>query len=280
MSDMRRLDDKTLQEIARLICGDDGPHYRQGRELARFLDDAGWKGPFDYDGERRLDWITQHLREHRDQPDDIEKVLIRLCDGREYLGEPAVTVTEVTQQLNQILVHEGYKVERPAGRPRLIECDPASASAATLAPVTLRTTMREVIQDPRLAAVLQSRLDEAQTSTENGCHVSAIIMLGSLLEGALLEAARTRLAPPPPPNHLKSLTLFKLLELARKHRWIGADALMYPCDALREYRNLVHPNAQLRMGDPPDRDTVDMCWPVVNATLNDLAASAPTGSPG
>jgi hypothetical protein len=43
---------------------------------------------------------------------------------------------------------------------------------------------------------------------------------------------------------------------------------------IRSYRNLVHPAAQLRIGDPPDADTLEMCWPVVNATLNDLAVSA------
>jgi hypothetical protein len=39
--------------------------------------------------------------------------------------------------------------------------------------------------------------------------------------------------------------------------------------------NLVHPWAEIRAGHAPDRDTVDMCWPVIIAALNDLAATAP-----
>ena len=34
---MSRLDDSTIDEIARLLCGDDGPLYRKGWELQNFL---------------------------------------------------------------------------------------------------------------------------------------------------------------------------------------------------------------------------------------------------
>jgi hypothetical protein len=34
------------------------------------------------------------------------------------------------------------------------------------------------------------------------------------------------------------------------------------------------PNAQVTLGDFPDQDTIRMCWPVINAALNDLAVTA------
>jgi hypothetical protein len=46
---------------------------------------------------------------------------------------------------------------------------------------------------------------------------------------------------------------------------------------LRQYRNLVHVAAQLRLGDVPDGDTFKVCWYVVVAALNDLAATNPRG---
>ena len=48
--DMRVLDDNTLDEIARLICGDDGPVYRQGWQLPIFLQHAGWEKVPEHDG--------------------------------------------------------------------------------------------------------------------------------------------------------------------------------------------------------------------------------------
>ncbi len=45
--------------------------------------------------------------------------------------------------------------------------------------------------------------------------------------------------------------------------------------SLREFRNIVHVRNQLRTGHDPDRDIARVCWWVVVAALNDLAASAP-----
>ncbi|GAA4598115.1 hypothetical protein GCM10023194_74810 [Planotetraspora phitsanulokensis] len=270
---MERLDDKTLQELARLICGDDGPLRRQGWELPGFLLGAGWTDVPDYDGGPRREWTTDRLLERRKAPDDIEKVILRLCDQREYLGEPADTAARVTKMLNDFLIHEGYKVERPTGRPRVIECDPTLATPGSLAPVTLKVTMSQVVKDAQLAKVLQGRLDEARTCSDNGCHVAAIIMLGSLLEGVLLDAARDRLSIPE--SSLGKKNLHDLIELAHHNGFIAVDVLRL-CHALRDFRNLVHPHLQVRMSHTPDRDTVEMCWPVVNATLNDLAESLPS----
>jgi hypothetical protein len=35
------------------------------------------------------------------------------------------------------------------------------------------------------------------------------------------------------------------------------------------------PGPQVEMQHSPDADTVDMCWPIVNANLNDLVATRP-----
>ncbi|MEV0561460.1 hypothetical protein [Dactylosporangium sp. NPDC050588] len=68
-------------------------------------------------------------------------------------------------------------------------------------------------------------------------------------------------------------TLSRLINVAHQQQWIQADVHGF-ADKLREYRNLVHPHAQVRKGHAPDRDTLNMCWPVINAALNDLAATS------
>ncbi|MFG2006832.1 hypothetical protein ACGFNU_47570 [Spirillospora sp. NPDC048911] len=269
---MQRLDDNTLHQIAQLICGNDTDYYRRGHDIEKFFADAGWNAPPQWDGETRFTWTLNQLRERSSDSEAIESVIRRLCDPREYLGEPHTTAAGITQALNAVLVHEGYKVERPGGRPRIVECDPTLGAPGSLAPVTLKVTMDQVVSNPGLARVLQGRLNEAQTCSDNGCSIAAIIMLGSILEGVLLEAAMTR--PTQRRQPLKQLSLHQLIELAHRHGWVGVDVVKY-CHTLREYRNLVHPHAQIRMGDAPDRDTLNISWPVVYATLNDLAASKP-----
>jgi hypothetical protein len=268
---VNQLDDNTLEEIARIICGDDGPVYRQGWDLPRFLQRAGWENVSEHDGAPRREWVLVRLRERRNNASDIESVILRLADPREYLGEPPGTVTEAARKLNAFLVYEGYQVQLPGGRPRIVDCDPALGHPSELAPVELKTTMSDLVADPATAAILQNRLDEAQTCHKNGAHVAAIIMLGSLLEGVLLEVLRTQ-----PPSGGKSVgdgtRLQHLIEIAHRDGRIQADAKKFSHE-LRQYRNLVHVPAQVRMGDVPDGDTVKVCWYVVVATLNDLAAT-------
>lgn len=177
------LDTNTLKELARVICGDDHLFYRRAFEIAQFLENAGWRDVPDFDGESRAEWTLDRLLERRTQPSELEKVLLRLADAREYYDEPD-QLPKVLTAVNTFLVHEGLRLENPGGRPRLLPCDPALAHPGQHAPVELKATMSDIIGDPRMATLLGRRLDEARTCFANGAHVAAVIMLGSLLEGA------------------------------------------------------------------------------------------------
>lgn len=265
---MGRLDDSTIDEIARLICGDDGPLYRKGWELQGFLSRAGIADVPEYDGSPRRLWTNEVIaggdgdREHS----NAELAALRLADPREYVSEKAA-YQEVLRRVDEVLRPEGLRVVRDGyGRPAFTNADPGVMR------VELRVSMDQVVSDPALAAVIQQRLDEARLCHDCGAYIATIIMLGSLLEGVLLSAAAARLTGPPP-RPLDRMGLQELIELAHREGWIQVDVKM-GSELIRSYRNLVHPRAQVRMGAPPDSDTVDICWPVVNATLNDIAATA------
>ncbi|MEV6946951.1 hypothetical protein AB0N07_34320 [Streptomyces sp. NPDC051172] len=267
------LDGNTLKELARVICGDDHLYYRRGFEIAHFLANSGWRNVPEYDGEYRGEWTLQLLTERRDDPTELEKVLLRLADPREYLDELDVLPTVVTA-VNTFLIHEGFRLENPGGRPRLVVCDPAMAHPGQQAPVELKATMAEIICEPRMAALLQRRLDEARTCYANGAHVAAIIMLGSLLEGVLLAVIEERDASLMRSKDPDFIGLKALIDICHRADWIDVDVERFS-QALREYRNFVHPRREFREAHTPDRDTLTVSWHVVNSALNDLAASQP-----
>jgi hypothetical protein len=271
---MEPLDENTLDEIARLIAGDDGPLYRQGWELPKFFRQAGWQEMPDYDSSPRKQWALDQLCARRHRPEDIEQVVLRLADARVYLGEAPNGQEEAIKKLNAVLIHEGYKIQRPGGRPQIVECDPIDGRLTDAAPVELKTTLAEVIGASALARTLQGRLDEAQTCRANGAYVATIILLGSLLEGVLDVIKKQRTGGGGAPGTDRP-TLNDLINAAHRNGWIQADAKNFAHE-LRNYRNLVHPWREFDAGHAPDRDTVDMCWPVVVATLNDLAATSTT----
>ncbi|MER7538329.1 hypothetical protein ABTX77_26560 [Streptomyces sp. NPDC097704] len=185
------LDANTLEELARVICGDEHLYYRKGYEIARFLEHAGWQRVPEYDGEYRREWALARLTERREDPTELERVLLRLADPREYLDEPE-QLSAVISAVNAFLIHEGVRLENPGGRPRLVACDPSLAHPGSQGPVELRATMTDLITDQNMAGLLQHRLDETHTCYANGAHVAAIIMLGSLLEGVLVHVVHER----------------------------------------------------------------------------------------
>ncbi|MBV9450751.1 MAG: hypothetical protein JO345_33160 [Streptosporangiaceae bacterium] len=177
-------------------------------------------------------------------------------------------VLTLWKALDEVLLPNGLQIIRDRyGRPGLADVD------GEIIRVDLNVSMDQVVSDPALAAVAQQRLDEARLCHCSGAYTATIIMLGSLLEGVLVSAVGERLAGQPP-KPLDRMGLQDLIALAHREGWIQVDVKM-GSELIRMYRNLVHPRAQIRMGDPPDSDTVDICWPIVNATLNDLAATAP-----
>ncbi|GAA2451219.1 hypothetical protein ACFPFX_33285 [Streptomyces mauvecolor] len=272
------LDESTLAEIARLICGDDGPvRYLRGWELAGFFRRAGWQHVPDHDGSSpRHQWTTKLLLDRRESsPQDIEKVILRLADAREFHGQKK-EFEAIQERLNKLLLLEGLEIGLVANKPVLTEV--GSSATRTLPRVELQVSVQDVVDDPALADSVQVRLQEATVCYEHGAYVSAVIMLGSLLEGVLLHAATSRPSARPMPKAAKDMGLQDLVQFAHSNGWIEPDAKM-AFDLVRHYRNSVHPHLEKRTGHRPNKDTVDMCWPLVNATLNDLAATAPPQSP-
>ncbi|MBF9071898.1 hypothetical protein [Streptacidiphilus fuscans] len=275
--EITHLDVATVKELARVICGDDDLYYRTGRDISEFLTRAGWEHVPAYEGQYRREWTVELLNERRHLPGQLEKVLLRLAEPREYLDEPEQLAGVVTA-INTFLIHEGLRIVTPSGRPRIIACDPALAGPGHHAPAEFRGTLADIITDPRAAQVLQARMDEAQTCYENGAHVAAIIMLGSLLEGVLLRAVLER--DPALLGNAKAerISLAELIKRCHSAGWIDADIEKF-CHELREYRNYVHPRQEIDATHTPDRDTLNVSWQVVGAVLNDLHATRPDTTP-
>jgi uncharacterized protein (TIGR02391 family) len=118
---MRRVDDRTLERVAEVICGGGpgcekapGP-YRTGAENHRFLSSAGVNPPA-FSGTRKW-WTLEVLRQLNVEkdgdaavPQGIERVLLRLVDAHEYV-DSLETLPAVKDRLNSILVADGVQID-------------------------------------------------------------------------------------------------------------------------------------------------------------------------
>lgn len=284
---MKSLDDQTLDALAEIICGDAGPLYRKGWELPVFFKRAGLPCP-KHDGSTRKWWVLDRLREYNKIPARIEAVVLRLADPREYKGDQAA-VQAALQGLNGVLSVEGLEVQLAGVQPRLVAKTPTMAAAPRKPFVPMEPpNFADLTGDASLGTILSGRWGEAQKCVDAGAHVAALVMMGSLLEGALLAVAhahpetanRAKSCPrdtQAKPKALHEWSLSTLIDVAYECRWVQMDVKKFS-HVLREYRNLVHPWQQRLTGIDPDKDTCSICWEVVRAAVNDLAGLRGTRS--
>ena len=288
---MKRLDGQTLEAIAELICGA-GPGYavpgpyRTASEIHRFFQRSNTKEQYQSSTRK---WFTLEILQACNQdtvgtilPRKIERVLLRLANPLEYQGQQETT-DKVLKHLNQILLPEGLRVTLHGVTPSLDQCEPGLAppvQETKLAPAP-PPNFAKLTGDHSLDSILQTRWYEAQLCAQSGAYLSAVVMMGSILEALLLSivtkypetANRARSAPRDSrtgkPKPFGEWELNSLINVAHEWGWLQGDVKRFS-HALRESRNLVHPWHQRALNEYPDEDTCNICWQVVHAAINDL----------
>lgn len=274
------LDHKTIERVARLVCDIDGPTERRGTELAELLDSAGWTDPPEYDGSPRIPWLVEALTERGDRRSDIERFLCRVCDPLEYDG--GAQIADVFwRELNSILAPEQLTIGYAGGRPVLGEIRGDADVPVFRAPDDLSHRLPRIVSDEQVVQLLLDRIEQSRASEETGAYLLALFGIGSFVEGLLFSVLTER-----EPDLLRSgfrgrdgrrvdarrAGLELLIAVAHNRGLIQLDAKNF-MDPVRNFRNFIHPRAQLESGFVPDHDTVTLCWGPVHAVLNDLEES-------
>ena len=135
--------------------------------------------------------------------------------------------------------------------------------------------------DPRVSAVIEARLSEAQANLAAGSYLSAITLWGSVLEAVLLGAAdndkekfnRASASPKGANGKVKRFnewSLSDLINVAHEVNLIGLDVKKF-AHPLRDFRNYIHIHQQIAEGFTPDKHTANICLQVLRAALAGIA---------
>jgi hypothetical protein len=136
---------------------------------------------------------------------------------------------------------------------------------------------------PDLEKTLSVRWLDAQKCVYQKCFLSAIILMGSILEGLLLarvsltptDAYKSSVVPKDKNDRPKSYTdwnLSELINVAVDVGWIKSDRAKFS-HALRESRNIVHPWAEITSKTYFDEYTCSTSWEALKASVYDLRNS-------
>jgi hypothetical protein len=289
---MKRLDDSTLEAVAETICGSGegsgggyaapGP-YRTKWQICDFFRRAGIE-PQGTSSTRK--WFVLESLQAINGSNYLEQVILRLTSPKEYRGEEDLT-RKVMEYLNQILQVEGLEIVLDGVEPHLRERAAAIVQPKPKKePLTTPPDFKRLVQDDSLAEILSFRWDEAQRCESGEAYLSAIVMMGSILEGVLLHRVEQNLKDANQtkscqknqsrkPKLFREWGLSSLIDVAYELGWLQGDVKRFS-HALRESRNIVHPYVQRRLNEIPDKDTCSICWQVVKAAVEDLLREPPS----
>ncbi len=112
----------------------------------------------------------------------IEGVLLRLASPKEYRGDADVT-RKVIDYLNQVLLVEGLEITLVGINARIQDRTAAVAPPKPKdRPVETAPNFARLVADSSLADILSFRWEEAQRCIQAEAYLSAVIMMGSILE--------------------------------------------------------------------------------------------------
>lgn len=129
--------------------------------------------------------------------------------------------------------------------------------------------------------VIQQRRDEIERCLTAKAPLAVIFLCGSTLEGLLFAVAdgnpkqfNQATAAPAKDGKVRPFgewTLQNLIAVSRELGLVGEDALKH-ADAVRDFRNYIHPRQQIRENFTPRMFTAEMADKVLRAAIADLAS--------
>lgn len=128
--------------------------------------------------------------------------------------------------------------------------------------------------------VIKQRLDEIKKCLNNDIPLGAIFLIGSTLEGLLLNIAKqnpekfnqSKSAPKEIDGTIKKFknwSLNSLIDVAYETNFIGLDVKKFSHN-LRDFRNYIHPEEQVTQNFNPDKNTALISYQVLLAAIKDL----------
>ncbi|MCK5589087.1 MAG: hypothetical protein KAI16_02130 [Candidatus Pacebacteria bacterium] len=287
----KKLDPATLDAIADFICGDDiekYPVYRSSMFLTKFFQDIGIN--VRHDGSTRKWWTLSVLEQLISK--DLEKVILRLVDIREYKADVEKLKISL-KSMNNILFMEDLKVSLN-GRTPFLEAISTNNNFSTMnLEDKVEESMEEFLEKDfkehdisvldlgmEIESILKSRISEAQNNLKNNSNLSAVFMVGSTLEGLLLGLATkypkefntNASAPKDKAQKVKVLnnwTFNEFINVAYSLSFLDLDIKKFS-HIMRDFRNYIHPYEQMASKFSPTQNTAKICLQVLNGAIENI----------
>lgn len=205
---------------------------------------------------------------------------------------PAI-IGKVLEQMLAIWLHNQTDKDKVANNPTYISVDKTVARLLGKKPATADTeadflnvnfskiSVSKLPIESSLVPILEARLKEINNCLGANSPFAAVILTGSILERLLLACAlsqpqrfnQAKASPKGPGGKVRQFqdwTLGNFIDVAYEVGILKVDVKKFS-HSLRDFRNFIHPYAQMSSGFKPDQHTAKICLQVLKAAIVDVS---------
>jgi len=260
--------------------------YRSGPQLVSFFNDLGSKDIYGQGFPSRWVYTDNKLSQLNGTP-ELDKCIKAVFAPVNFIGNYDALDKHISS-FNEFLAFDDWKVVRTGKEISFTKADKINFETKKevneedfINQEFDETSIYDLNLDGFISDVLNSRIQEIKANLKANSPLSAIVIIGSTLEGILLGFAsknpkdfnQAKSAPKDKNGKTKyhhdwSLTNF--IDVAHELKFIQEDVKKFS-HTLRDFRNYIHPYEQMSSGFNPDIHTAKLCWNVLKVAMIQLA---------
>lgn len=278
------LNNKTLEKLRLLI--NEETEYRSGQQLVSFFNDLGSKDSYGQGFPSRWVYTDSKLNQINGTP-ELDKCIKLLFAPVNFIGKYEILDNHINS-FNEYLAFDDWKVVRTGKEISFTKADKINFETKKevneedfINQEFDEISIFELNLDGIISDILNKRIQEIKANIKANAPLSAVVMIGSTLEGILLGFAskkpkdfnQANAAPKDKEGKTKlyqDWSLSNFIDVAYELRLIQEDVKKFS-HSLRDFRNYIHPFEQMSTGFNPDIYTAKLCWNVLKVAMIQLS---------
>lgn len=275
------LSKKTLEKLRDLITHE--TEYRSGPKLVEFFNALGSKDTYGQGFPSRWVYVDEKLSVLNGTP-QLDSCIKHLFSPVNFI-ERFDILDSLISSFNQYLSFDGWSIVRTGkeisfAKASFVEPKIEKNEDDFLGQEIAEIPIDKLGLDPTISEILKIRLEEIKKCITTNAPLSVIFLCGSTLEGILLgfalklpkEFNSSKSAPKKDNKVLEfqEWTLNSFIDVAHDLDFLKEDVKKYS-HSLRDFRNYIHPYAQMSSKFNPDIQTAKISWHVLKAAIYQLS---------
>ena len=284
-----QLNAKTLEKLRVIINGDETADYRSGPKLVSFFNALGFNDNYGPGFPSRWAYTEERLQALNGKP-ELDKCIRNTFAVVDYIGR-VDELDALIADFNQYMAFDKWSVVRDNDTITFkkldkVVVDSGKKNSAELKEdeflkMTFNVNVDSVGLDSNVSEIIKLRLKEVELCIGNEASLAAILLIGSIMEGVLLGTAsmypqQFNQAPSAPKDRdtgkarkFPDWTLNNFIDVASEVGLLKHDVKKFS-HVVRDFRNYIHPYAQMSSRFSPDKHTALICFQVLKAAISQI----------